>query len=134
MRTAEALAETGTARETETETAASTAGGTPGGGTAADAILADVVGLLVEVVGDEILVATAIGRDSAFNEDLAVESIEFVALAEKLEARYGARIDFMAFLSELEMDEILTMTVGTLVDHIAAQLGDERPDNAVGEV
>lgn len=106
---------------------------TTGRGTPADAVLADVVGLLVEVVGDEILIATAIGRDSSFNEDLAVESIEFVALAEKLENRYGARVDFMAFLSELEMDEILTMTVGTLVDHIAARLGDA-PDSAVGEV
>ncbi|NUU20739.1 MAG: acyl carrier protein [Streptomycetaceae bacterium] len=98
-------------------------------GTAADAVLHEVVGLLVDVVGDEILVATSISRDSSFNEDLAVESIEFVALAEKLEARYGARVDFMAFLAELEMDEILTMTVGTLVDHITAQLGG----SAVGE-
>ncbi|WP_436776675.1 phosphopantetheine-binding protein [Yinghuangia sp. YIM S09857] len=106
---------------------------TAGSSARADAILADVVGLLVEVVGDEILVATSIGRDSAFNEDLAVESIEFVALAEKLEQRYGTRVDFMAFLSELEMDEILTMTVGTLVDHIAACLGNE-PDRISGEV
>ncbi|MCF2530955.1 phosphopantetheine-binding protein [Yinghuangia soli] len=92
---------------------------------AADAVLTEVVGLLVEVVGDEILIATEIDRDSSFNEDLAVESIEFVALAEKLEARYGARVDFMAFLSEMEMDEILTMTVGTLVDYIAAQPAGE---------
>lgn len=107
---------------------------TSGTGSRTDAILADVVGLLVEVVGDEILVATTIDRDSAFNEDLAVESIEFVALAEKLETRYGSRVDFMAFLSELEMDEILTMTVGTLVDYIAAQCGDDQPSTAFGEV
>jgi acyl carrier protein len=97
---------------------------TAGSATTADRILDELVGMLVEVVGGEILVATTIDRDSAFSEDLAVESIEFVALAEKLEYRYGARVDFMAFLAELEMDEILGMTVGTLVDYIAAQLVD----------
>ncbi|MDI2127238.1 acyl carrier protein [Yinghuangia seranimata] len=89
----------------------------------ADAILAELVAMLVEVVGEELLIATTVDRDSSFNADLAIESIEFVALAEKLENRYGSRVDFMAFLAELEMDEILEMTVGTLVDYIAAQLG-----------
>lgn len=94
-------------------------------GVLADAVLAEVVGMLVEVVGDEILLVASVDRDSSFNEDLAVESIEFVALAEKLESRYGSCVDFMAFLAELEMDEILTMTVGTLVDYIAVRLGSD---------
>lgn len=90
----------------------------------ADAILAEVTAMLVAVVGDELLVAGEVERGSSFHDDLAIESIEFVALAERLEERYGDRVDFMAFLAELDMDEILAMTVGTLVDHIAARLDD----------
>ena len=56
---------------------------------------------------------------TTFNEDLALESIEFVALAELLQQRYGAAVDLIAFLAEKDMEEILAMTVGDLVSHIA---------------
>ncbi|GAA4966657.1 hypothetical protein GCM10023205_34130 [Yinghuangia aomiensis] len=96
----------------------------------ADVILAEVTAMLVAVVGDELLIAGDVERGSSFHDDLAIESIEFVALAEQLEERYGDRVDFMAFLAELEMDEILGMTVGTLVDHIAAQTDGPSPTDA----
>jgi acyl carrier protein len=56
---------------------------------------------------------------TTFNEDLALESIEFVALAELLQQRYGSAVDLIAFLAEKDMEEILAMTVGDLVSHIA---------------
>ncbi|TQK50416.1 acyl carrier protein [Streptomyces sp. SLBN-118] len=85
----------------------------------AEQILAEITAMLVETVGDEFLLADEVTPDTTFNEDLALESIEFVALAELLHQRYGAAVDLIAFLAEKDMEEILAMTVGDLVSHIA---------------
>ncbi|WP_067485196.1 acyl carrier protein [Actinomadura hibisca] len=85
-------------------------------------VLGEVVGMLVEVVGEDFLLDTEIGPDTTFNDELALESIEFVALAEKLQDRYGGRVDFAAFIAGLGLDEIMNMTVGDLVRHIEARL------------
>ncbi|MFE7093768.1 acyl carrier protein [Streptomyces erythrochromogenes] len=82
-------------------------------------ILAEITGMLVEIVGDEYLLAEEITMKTTFNEDLALESVEFVALAELLHHRYGADVDLMGFLAEKDMDAILAMSVGELVTHIA---------------
>ncbi|GGS11197.1 acyl carrier protein [Streptomyces nojiriensis] len=81
-------------------------------------ILAEITGMLVEIVGDEYLLAEEVTMKTTFNEDLALESIEFVALAELLHHRYGADVDLMGFLAEKDMDAILAMSVGELVTHI----------------
>ncbi|CAM5651380.1 hypothetical protein SAVIM338S_06531 [Streptomyces avidinii] len=81
-------------------------------------ILAEITGMLVEIVGDEFLLADEVTMKTTFNEDLALESIEFVALAEQLHHRYGARVDLMGFIAEKDMDAILAMSVGELVTHI----------------
>jgi acyl carrier protein len=82
-------------------------------------ILAEITAMLVETVGDEFLLAEEVTLRTTFNEDLALESIEFVALAELLQQRYGTAVDLIAFLAEKDMEEILAMTVGDLVSHIA---------------
>ena len=87
-----------------------------------DPVLADVVQMITEVVGDdEFLLDVPITCDTTFGEDLALESIEFVALAEKLQQRYAGRVDFTAFLADLDLDQIIAMTVGQLVGFIKAQ-------------
>ena len=88
-----------------------------------DEVLADVVTLLTEVVGADFLLDVEVTRDTTFNGDLALESIEFVALAEKLRERYGARVDFAALVAGMDIDEITGMTVGRLVDHILRGVG-----------
>lgn len=85
-------------------------------------ILAEITEMLVSVVGDELLVVGEITCATTFNDDLALESIEFVAFAELLQQRYGTAVDLMAFLAEKDMEEILAMTVGDLVAHIAGRL------------
>jgi acyl carrier protein len=41
-----------------------------------------------------------------------------VALAEKLQHRYGGRVDFAAFVADMDITEIMAMKVGTLVAYI----------------
>ncbi|WP_405758639.1 MULTISPECIES: acyl carrier protein [unclassified Streptomyces] len=81
-------------------------------------VLAEITGMLVEILGDEFLLAEEVTMSTSFNEDLALESIEFVALAEQLHQRYGSEVDLMGFLAEKDMDSILAMSVGDLVTHI----------------
>jgi acyl carrier protein len=83
-----------------------------------DIVLDEVVQLLIEVVGEDFLLDLEITRDTTFTDDLALESIEFVALAEKLQQRYGGRVDFAAFVADMDITEIMTMKVGTLVAYI----------------
>ena len=90
--------------------------------TTEDTILQEVVGILVEVIGEDFLLEVEVTSDTTFGDDLAVESIEVVALAERLRERYGDKVDFVAFVGELELDEIMAMTVGHLVTHIHACL------------
>ncbi|MEU9485232.1 phosphopantetheine-binding protein [Streptomyces decoyicus] len=81
-------------------------------------ILAEITDMLVSVVGDELLVAGEITPATTFNDDLALESIEFVALAELLQQRYGSSVDLLGLLAEKDIDQILAMTVGELAVHI----------------
>jgi acyl carrier protein len=86
-------------------------------------VLAEVRTLLVDVIGDDFLLDTEIELDTSFNEDLELESIEFVALSERLLERYGAQVDFVAWMAEMDLDEIIALTVGELVDFIVSSVG-----------
>ncbi|MBE1469753.1 acyl carrier protein [Kibdelosporangium phytohabitans] len=84
-------------------------------------VLDEVVRLIVEVVGEDVLVGIEITPATTFSDDLGLESIEFVALADRLRERYGDKVDLVAFLGEMDIDQIMAMTVGRLVDHIEAR-------------
>ncbi len=81
-------------------------------------VLSTVSALIREIIGDDGGLGPPITLTTSFNEDLELESIELVALAEKLHATYGAGIDFVGWLSGMELSEILALRVGALVDHI----------------
>jgi acyl carrier protein len=82
----------------------------------------EVVQLLTEVVGDDFLLDIEITPETSFNDDLALESIEFVALSEKLQEHYGARVNLVSFVGDMEIDQIMAITVGQLVEYIESQL------------
>ncbi len=74
--------------------------------------------LIGEVIGEEYLVGIEIAGHTSFSEDLEMESIEFVALAEELQAHYGERVDFVAWIAEMELDDLIGMTVGQVTDFV----------------
>jgi acyl carrier protein len=87
-------------------------------------VLATVSRLVTDIIGEEYVLALDIGLDTSFNADLEVESIEFVALAAKLREHYGERVDFVAFLADKEVHEIIALRVGDLVTYIEQSLRD----------
>jgi acyl carrier protein len=81
-------------------------------------VLATVARSIRDVVGDDFELAAPITLDTSFNADLELESIELVALAEKLQEHYGDKVDFVAWVSDKELDEIIGLRVGALVEYI----------------
>jgi len=86
-------------------------------------VLADIAGMLRTVVADLGLDDVEITRDTTFHDDLELESIDLVVLSGALRSHYGERVNFAEFIAGLELDEIIALTVGRLVDHVVASLG-----------
>jgi UDP:flavonoid glycosyltransferase YjiC (YdhE family) len=84
----------------------------------------EVVDVLLSVLGDYRVDRDSIGRDTVLHTDLQFESIgtDLPALIGHLAGRYGGRVDVFGFLQGLTMDELIDLTVGTLVDAITEQL------------
>ncbi|MGH3573659.1 MAG: acyl carrier protein, partial [Pseudonocardiaceae bacterium] len=85
-----------------------------------DQVLAEVRGMLIEIIGVEYALSLDIGMDTSFDANLELESIEFVRLATMLKDRYGDRVDFVGFLATKERDEIIGLTTGDVVIYIAS--------------
>ena len=90
-----------------------------------DRTLEEVARMIREVIGEDWELDQAITRETSFAEDLELESIEFVALAEKLQTTYGAKLDFVPWLSSKELDEIIALKVGDVVEYIERCLRSE---------
>jgi acyl carrier protein len=83
-------------------------------------VLDTITAMIREVVGEEWIQDKPVSMETRFAQDLEVESIEIVALAEKMQEVYGETIDFPAWLSNMELEEIINLSVGQLVDFIAS--------------
>lgn len=84
-----------------------------------DQVLADIRAMLIDIIGAEYALSLDIGMATAFEADLELESIEFVKLSAMLADHYGDRIDFVGFLADKSLNEIIDMTVGEVVTYIA---------------
>jgi acyl carrier protein len=81
-------------------------------------VLEVVRGMIAQIIGEEYLLDLEIGMDTSFEDDLEMESIEFVKLGARLTEHYGGKVDFAGFLADLDLDEIIGMRVGTVVGYI----------------
>jgi len=82
--------------------------------------LTTIAGLIHEVIGEDWDLDEEITLETTFSDDLELESIEFVALAEKMQATFGDDVDFVRWLSEKELDEVIDLKVGDVVEFIDA--------------
>jgi acyl carrier protein len=81
-------------------------------------LLETVAELIRQVIGEEWAEEVEITAETSFSDDLELESIEFVALAELLQERFGDQVDFVGWISSMELDQIIGLHVGQLVDFI----------------
>lgn len=81
-------------------------------------VLDSLAGMLRDVIGEAWVHDVVITAETRFADDLELESIEFVALAEKLQAEYGEGADFAGWLAGKELGEIIGLRVGEVVEFI----------------
>jgi acyl carrier protein len=81
-------------------------------------VLDDVARMVRDVIAEPWAADVVIGMDTSFAKDLELESIEFVALAERIRGQYGARVNLAAWLSSMDLEQILALRVGQLVEFI----------------
>ncbi|MEO6628068.1 MAG: acyl carrier protein [Aquihabitans sp.] len=87
-------------------------------------VLAELDRILLEVVGDDLFLDEPLSMETSFDQDLELESLEFVALAEQLLQTYGERVDFVAWMAGMELDDIIALTVGQVVDFVVGSLAE----------
>jgi len=81
-------------------------------------VLEQLSGMLRDVIGEAWAEDVPIGLETSFSNDLELESIELVALAEKLRTTYGQRVDFAGWVAGKELGEIIGLRVGEVVEFI----------------
>ena len=85
-------------------------------------VLAQLTGMLQELLAEYGLDDAEITMDTTFHDDLELESVDLVALSGQLREHYGDRVNFATFIAERDLDEIIALTVGELVRYIVASL------------
>ncbi|HEY3698181.1 MAG TPA: hypothetical protein VGK97_02545 [Spongiibacteraceae bacterium] len=89
-----------------------------------DAILQQVIAAIRSAIAEDWVMDFAIDADTSLNDDLEIESIEFVAIAEALQKLFGAQVDIIGWLSGKDIHELIALTVGDLANFV--EQGSER--------
>jgi acyl carrier protein len=77
---------------------------------------------IVEVVGRDYYEECDITLDSTFAEDVELESMEVMEIAEKLMEGYEGKVDFVAWFSDMELEDLVELSLGDLVEFIVDSL------------
>jgi acyl carrier protein len=85
-------------------------------------VLAQLAGMLQELMEEYGLDDAEITMETTFHDDLELESVDLVALSGQLREHYGERVNFATFIAERDLEEIIALTVGELVRYIVASL------------
>lgn len=79
-------------------------------------IIQSLAGMITEVLGDDFV---EIEATTSFRDELAFQSIQFVALAELIQERW-VDLDFVTWITGKELPELLAMRVGDVADFVVA--------------
>jgi len=77
-----------------------------------------VIDTIIDVVGQEFYEECEVGLDSTFAEDIELESMEMMEIAERLMLTYEGQVDFVAWFADMELEQIIDLTLGGLIDFI----------------
>jgi acyl carrier protein len=104
-----------------------------------ESVRATVETAIRDVVGEMYYEECQVGLDSTFAEDIQLESMEVMEIAERLIERYEGKVDFVAWFADFELDDLIDLTVGRVIDFIVASVesgeqpgGDQAATEPVG--
>ncbi len=81
-------------------------------------VLATVAEAIRSVVAEDWIKTVPITMTTSFASELELESIEFVALAERLQQCYGKQVDFAGWIGGMDLKEIIGLNAGQVVEFI----------------
>lgn len=84
-----------------------------------DNILALVIRKIRSTINEDWIEDFEIAAGTRFNDDLEIESIEFVKIADAIQAHFGTQLDIVGWLSGKSIHELIGLSVGELADFIA---------------
>lgn len=79
-------------------------------------VVQDLVTMILDVMGDCLIDITAA---TSFRDELAFQSIHFVALAELVQERWP-EVDFVGWVTAKQPAELLALRVGDVADFVVA--------------
>ncbi|MGH8444720.1 MAG: phosphopantetheine-binding protein [Solimonas sp.] len=77
-----------------------------------------VIAKIRSTINEDWIALYDITAETRFNDDLEIESIEFVKIAEAIQHHYGAQIDIVAWLSGKSIQELIGLSVGELAAYV----------------
>ena len=90
--------------------------------TQSEDVLATVVDTIRKTIGEDWIDDFDIGPQTRFTDDLEIESIEFVKMADALQAHFGESVDIIGWLSSKSLHELIQLNVGDIADYVATHL------------
>ncbi|WP_308167436.1 4'-phosphopantetheinyl transferase superfamily protein [Catellatospora tritici] len=87
---------------------------------AVETVTSELAAMLVAVTGEQAEITAA----TRLEQDLRLESVEAVELGERMRQRWGDGVDLAAFYAELDIDQIIGLTVGDLAHYVHARVGN----------
>jgi acyl carrier protein len=82
-------------------------------------VLALVIAKIRSSIAEDWIQDFDIDPETRFNDDLELESIEFVKIADAIQAHYGQELDIIGWLSGKSIQELIGLSVGELTDYVA---------------
>ena len=83
-----------------------------------DETLELVIAKIRSTINEDWIEIYDIEAETRFNDDLEIESIEFVKIAEAIQAHYGAQLDIVGWLSGKSIQELIGLSVGELASYV----------------
>lgn len=85
-------------------------------------IMQQITTVIREAVAEDWIQNFAIDANTSFNEDLELESIEFVGIAAGLQQHFGEQVDLVGWLSTQSLDALIALRVGNIAEFVANNL------------
>jgi len=98
---------------------------TESGMTASESVLALVIEKIRSTINEDWVHVIEIDSATRFNDDLEIESIEFIKIANAIQQHYGARLDVAGWLSGKGIHELIALSVGDLSNYVSAAMAQE---------
>lgn len=95
-----------------------------------DVAVTDIAKGLRRSVGEDRVWPDDFGPATRLDGDLLLEDADIAAFGEALRQRYGDRVDLVGFVADLDIDQIIALSVADVADYVAQCCADGRIEPA----